>query len=380
MTERPGHLDSREADLARQAERSLAAGRELLGWWRAAGEEGPCEGRFELAADGGDSDRGYGFFAAASVDGGTVPVMGVVQEHLFDRARFPPGCEGGYGDWLARQVRELVLRHFLRVAARHEPGDQAAPGQGRRGFGYRPLLGRRRGDAVARLAAGVDLRQVGEVWEWVLAQVRIFDFKFTLGLPLAEPHLVLPRLEESPIVIAPDFIVDETRPSPGVLGRYGLGYAFVPEPERRSALAYGPGRFDVALQTFRFDVLEPGEIRVRMVFVVNRPRRLVEMGVNPLDWGLRLADRLAPGLTSRLLGPLRGTLEELAEPGSGIDPVLGALTLAGLPVERIERTFLTRHFLQHSQALAAMLRTWRAVPDWTDPPALPDWIDREGGW
>src|SRR5262249_16020698 len=100
--------------------------------------------------------------------------------------------------------------------------------------------------------ASVGLREIGVKYEWIVLKVRIFDFKFTFRPFGAEAlELGLPLKEESYLVLSRDFITNEDRPRPGVLGEYGLGYAFIKNPVEEM-LAYGPGEFDAAIELINF--------------------------------------------------------------------------------------------------------------------------------
>src|SRR6185295_20006569 len=59
-------------------------------------------------------------------------------------------------------------------------------------------------------SAIVDLREIGEKYEWIVVKVRIFDFKFTLK-PLGPNGLELsvPLTDESYLVLTRDFILNK---------------------------------------------------------------------------------------------------------------------------------------------------------------------------
>jgi hypothetical protein len=184
-----------------------------------------------------------------------------------------------------------------------------------------------------------------------------------------------------------DFIAHEDDPTPGVLWSYGLGYAFIKEPTS-GLLAWGPGQFDAAIELFDFLVYEDGRIRVEMVFVANRPERILNLPLNPVSWGFTLTDLLTLGLSSRFLAPLRGVLEQLPFSGGNVDPVYAFIWLANafsagqaaqqlcLSTEELDKQFLVKHFMQHYQTVAGALQTWRQIPDWLDTSALPEWVVR----
>jgi hypothetical protein len=231
----------------------------------------------------------------------------------------------------------------------------------------------------------VDLRDIGPRYDWVVCKVRIYNFniRFRPAGPRG-PTLELPLKEQNYLVLGPDFITDRDDPEPGVLGEYGLGYGLIRSPDEGGAFAYGPGRFQAGFQLINFRMLAGGETRARLVFVVNRPNRILDVTLDPLDWGFRLADFLSFGLTSRLLAPARLVLDRLPLRVSGFDPVSAYVTLAnlltgGLAAEelclsrrQLEKNFLVQHFMQHYHLIVGALRTWRHVPDWLNEPALPE--------
>lgn len=356
----PASLSDRDARLATSAARHLSDGVELQAWWQAVARGERPISRFEISG----LDRAFGFFGQARVAGRELPVMGNYQELDFDLPKAPPGARAEAAEWLRSQVREFVLRYFLRTSG-HE-GPRGVPGGvGRGGFLYRQRLLRHRPSGSGSSAAGssalevvsgsrarafVDLRRLGHDLDWVLARLAIRDFGFEVR-PFGEagPRLGMPFRGDSHVVLGAPLVVDRDRPSEHELGRYGLGYAFVRDPEP-GLLAYGPGELDPAIELIRFHVFRTGLVRVTMVFVSNRPERLLDLRMTPFGWGSRLFDLASFGLGSLLR---RRAAREL------------------------QREFLDRHALQHQEALAGTLHVWRRVADWLDDGALPSWIPRE---
>jgi hypothetical protein len=233
----------------------------------------------------------------------------------------------------------------------------------------------------------VDLRELGERYEWIVLKVRIFDFKLAFTLPgAAGAQLVLPLDEESYLAVSADFVADQTAPAPGVAGRYGFGYAFLKTPGARGPIAYGPGRFDAAFKLVRFDLLDNGESRVHTAFAANRPQRVLDVSLDPVDWSFALADLMSLGWTSRALAPLKEAVDRRPLRPGGFDPLTAYIALANglsgglaarqlcISKERLEKDFLVQHFDQHYQMLVGALSTWRQVPDWLDESNLPDWV------
>jgi hypothetical protein len=238
----------------------------------------------------------------------------------------------------------------------------------------------------AEATAIVDLREIGSRYDWIVVKVRIFDFSFTLQ-PFGSdgPALSLPLTEESYLVISPDFILNEDNPSPDVLGRYGLGYSFIRDPTE-GLVGYGPGQFRAAIEVINFEVSKIGETCVSMIFVADRPEQIANVSLNPIDWGFRLADIFSFGVTSKLLAPVRNTLERIPVAADSFDPVYGFVSLANtltanqaaeqlcISKERLDKDFLAQHFMQHYVTIVGSLLTWRQIPDWLDSAALPEWV------
>jgi len=416
-----------------EVERSLEDGRKLKEWWEELDAEDPRtayegKGRFELSRTQNRPDTAFGFFGEVELDSErTMPVMACIQEMFYDRPKTPSTDERNVGErdlrpedltlanyprWMSNQVREFVLRYFMRVSdfqtpeaypeeRRAEPPVYLRPiswcptgGAGRVGFGFEQLYskekksGKIRKFSEADRFAIVDLRELGKKYEWIVTKVDIFDFKLKAA-PFGEegPQLVYPLGEASYLVLSEDFVVDEDDPQNGDLGHYGLGYVFLKDPEE-SLLGYGPGQFDAAFQTIHFHVRGAGEVTVRMAFVANRPTKIMNLSIDPLNWTLRMTDAATFGTASAILGPLKKLAGRLPHPG-GVDPVRAYVAAANaltggyakrelcISKEQLERDFLLQHFVQHYNTIAGSVVTWRQIPDWLDRDALPAWV-KEG--
>jgi hypothetical protein len=235
----------------------------------------------------------------------------------------------------------------------------------------------------------VDLRRIGTEFEWVVVKVRIHDFNLTYRPRGAESlQFVLPLREESYLVISPEFVANEDNPGPELLGRYGVGYAFVEDPVNPGPFAYGPGQFRASFQLIHFRILRSGEIHADLVFVANRPDRILQIDFAPLDWGLGLAEVLSLGLAGPLLAPLRRVASSWPLRLGTFDPVGAFVQLANLTTggaaardycishEQLERQFLVQHFVQHYQMVTGSLLTWRQYADWLDRAGLPEDVIR----
>lgn len=399
-----------EVALLDSVELYLDRGRDLLSWWHDVYPRGAFARRFELGRTFNDADTSFGFFDTVPVDGRPMAAMGNYQEMFYDQPKTPAGKPGEVSaEWMRDQMRRFVLRYFMRVSDFRAPEGYAEiwrpptsglfeplswcprPDAALRGFGFQQLFYKLHDGTVGRFPQEerfsiVDLRELGTKYRWIVVKVCIFDFNFTFA-PFGPslPKVVVPLAEDSYLVVSRDFVVDEEAPDPGTLGRYGFGYSFIKNPAP-GALGYGPGEFEAAIETINFDVLDDGTVRVPMVFVANRPERIVNLRFDPIGWGLRMADLMSFGTASAVFAPMRRALAELPVLGGDLDPVYAYIELTNLisgglskdalciSREQLDRDFLLQHFMQHYETIAGSLATWRMVPDWLDTPALPEWV------
>jgi hypothetical protein len=393
--------DQDRAILAR-VDGSLADGLSLLRWWRQTQAANSYAQRFELVRTFNRPDVSFAFFDRAPIATGTIPVMGIVEDMLYDQAKQAPV------EKVRDELREFVLHYFMRISAFERPEAYAEAGNtagprflptlswcptyeaNKSGFGFSQLyykrrdtgqIGKFRTDQQSRI---VDLRQIGTTYEWIVTKVRIYDFNLTIR-PRGQESLqfILPLKEESYLVLSPDFLVHEDNPSPQVLGRYGFGYAFIKDPFSSGPIAYGPGQFSASFQLIHFRVLNTGRIQLDLIFVANRPEKILNIPLAPVDWSLQLADLLSLGLASPFLVPVRALADRWPVRLGSFDPVSGFVSLANaltggvaaqdycISREQLERQFLVQHFMQHYQMATSSLLTWRQVPDWLDRAALP---------
>jgi len=388
---------------------TLADGLALKRWWDRTYPHGFAE-KFNLDRVFNRPADSFGFFDHVQLDHGVIPVMGNFQDMFYDQPRTPVNLNRAAAEWMRGQIREFVLHYFMRVSAFRQPEVYAEsqrptvpsslerlswctrPEILRQGFGFKQCYYKLRDSGqVGKFSAQeetaiVDLREIGPRYEWIVVRVRIFDFSFRFQpFGASGPELSVPLTEESYLVLSRDFILDEENPSPDCLGRYGLGYAFIKDPTQ-SLIGYGPGHFRAAIEIINFEVFKHGDIRVSMIFVADRPERIANVSVNPIDWSFRLADLLSLGLTSKVLAPIRKTLEQIPTGVESVDPVYGFVSLVnGLTAnqaakqlcisrEQLEKDFLAQHFIQHYVTIVGSLLTWRQIPDWLDSAALPEWV------
>lgn len=405
-------LSERDLVVIRDVERALGDGIQLKDWWERKEAGGRYAREFELVRTHNRARRVTGFFDEAQLNGRPFPLVGLVQEMLFDHQK-QAGAEK-----VREELREFVLHYFMRVSSflrpaatvgrnQYSKGDVARPLQPlslcpertdpQGGFGYTQLYYKlRESGFVGKFPAHlrprvVDLRRVYDIYEWVVLQVNIFNFNLTYT-PFADQSFTLsaPLQEEIYIAVSREFVKDQADPEPGLLGRYGLGYALLRPAPRETIFAYGPGEFKAGFQLIDFEIHRSGASYVRMAFVSNRPEQVLRINLNPVSWGFGVADLLSFGLASRLFGPVRDALESLAPSVNNFDPVTTYIALANFltgglagdqlcaSLETLEQNpMLLTHFMEHYNLIAGALMTWRSVPNWLDARAVPAAV-REG--
>lgn len=396
-------MDAATKAMVASVARTQRTATQVRKWYEAKEQGGGFAHRFDVLRPTGAGDRCVGFFDSATVDGERLHLMGCVQEMLFDREKRAAGRD------VRDQLREFVLRYFMRVSHARAPrsvppresvtaGSLARflswhPGasDNRVGFGYEQLAYRERETGLVHQVpaslrgAIVDLRDVGPTFDWVAMRVNILDFNVPLA-PLGRDrlHVHLPLNEITYILMTPEGVIDRERPSPGVLAEYGFSYGLMPYTHEESLLAYGPGQFLAGYQAIVFQLRDDGSIRVRAVFVVDRPTKVLKVDIDPVEWGFRVADLLTLRTASRALAPMRNLMRRLPLRLEQIDPVSlsidavnalsGGLAASrfGISMSRLEQLMLQQHHTQHHQMLLGSALVWRRVSDWTRPDSLPD--------
>jgi hypothetical protein len=406
--ERAVPLDDQDLAIIARVEKTLADGVALKRWWDRTYPDGFAE-KFHLERVFNRPADSFGFFDQVQLTSGVLPIMGNFQDMFYDRPRIPANLNRQAAEWMRDQAREFVLHYFMRISAFREPEVYVESKRSlasylerlswcsqsnilRQGFGFKQCYYKVRDSSeIGKFSepdetAIVDLREIGSRYEWIVVRVRIFDFSLKFK-PFGSngPELAVPLTEESYLVLSREFIINEDNPSPDSLGRYGFGYAFIRDPTE-GLIRYGPGQFRAAVEIINFEVSKRGEIRISMAFVADRPERIANVSLNPVDWSFRLADIFSLGMTSSLLAPVRNTLEGIPTNIDSFDPVYGFVSLANtltanraaqqlcISKEQLEKDFLAQHFLQHYVTIVGSLLTWRQIPDWLDSRALPEWV------
>ncbi len=328
------------------AERSLADGGEMHRWFQQKQRTADYAERFVVSPEYGLADEGFGFFDEAEVGGSRLPVMGFAQDLFFDRQKL------GDPDAIRAQLREFVLRYVLRVSGVAGTAYQqlyfklAATGQ----------IGKFVNEERAQV---VDLREIGSKYDWIVLR--------------ADGAADAPFL-----MVGPAFVTDVEGPESGDRAEYGYGFAFVPSsPSKPGILANRAGYVRAGVQTITFRLTADGEIRARALFVVNRPDRIAAVDVDPIGWGLQVADLVTFRMASRVVSPLLAMTDRLPLKASRVDPIAAYMWMAnaitgglaekhlGLSKAVLEKRMLLAHFKQQQEMLHRLLQVWRRVPDWT---------------
>jgi len=413
MTQLEGHIDlsgsmeltDEDCVLLNGVDRALADGLALKRWWEQTNATRSYAKRFELVREFNESQSSYAFFDNVSFDGQTLPVMGTVDEMLYDRQKEKPGEE------LRDQFREFILHYFMRVSSYHPPVAIVQTGQSRHGdvqslfqplswcpasayslagFGYSQHYFKLRDSGLVGKFRErdwysiVDLREIGKTFEWIIVKVHIFDMSLSFK-PFGpkSPTIELPQEEEIYLIISPEFVTCRDNPTPDVLGRYGFGYAILKRKAERTIFARSSEIFKTGYLLLNFELNSKGHSTAQLVMVINRPRRILDMDLNPVALGVGLADLMSFGFASRLLSPVSGVLERLSPRIGNFDPVTAYMSLADvlsagisaeqlcISMETIEKQMLLENFIQHYDLIVGSIVTWRQTQNWLDPAKLP---------
>lgn len=405
-------LDEEDLKIIKGAPRALKAGVELKQWWEGVDAANSYENRFDEAlVHHRPEDKSFGFFETAQLgDGKKTEVIGNVQQQLFHRPK------AGDAEFVKKQIREFVLRYFMRISDYRTPQPQpegnavkgplkylswfpGAEDYKLQGFGYSQRYFKKRGSREVRKfeeskqSAILDLRDIDKNYEWTLIRNPIVDFSMNLRpLGVRGPDLTLPIpsaanwLVMSPDTITIDESKDESPVANGVRARYGIGYSFMKDAGEPGMFAYGPGQLEPTVQTLIWEVRENGDVIVRMSFVSAAPTAILNFSANPLDWGFMATELLTAGMFSKYLDPLRRAANLLPFSNMKFDPVypavrtLNLITMGaagsqlGISREELNKTLTYAHFVQHYNAVLGSRQTWEMFPDWTAESKLPDWI------
>ncbi len=375
------------------ADRFLADGLAIKRWYDQMEATNGFADRFDLVHTFRREERSQGFFGNVQLEGRSMPVMGVLDEVFYDRPKAPADQRETAALWMRDQIREFVLHYLMRVCGFRLPQENAEDEQiSRKGMGFTQSFYKRKDTGEIGVfpeigaSSIIDLREIGTTYEWIIVKLQVYDF--TVAMKPFGPDFIgmeMPMKEEGYLVLTSEFIANEDDPAPGVLGTYGFGYAFMKNPTR-GMFAYGPGEFDAAFQFIHFDVLEDGKTKVRMAFVSDQPENIMNLTIDPVDLSFSMADMMSFGMTSRLFGSVKNSLDGISTKTPNLDPTLPTISLLnrvtnGMAEKRLDisreqlfKGFLVKHSMQHYATILGSLRTWRQVPDWLDAEAIPDWV------
>ena len=408
-TEVPLNLSEHESQLLARVDNALAGGVELRNWWLERDATDSYPNRYEEGfVFNRPEDHSFGFIGTAPLSRGPLRVNGNIQQMFYDAPKTPNSRQAT--DWVCAQLREFILHYFMRISDYRLP--EEVPDRRARealpflrpfcqcpkndpqieGFGFTQLFYKSAATREIgrfppeRQKAIVNLLELGEVYDWILLQNPIFNFDLKIA-PLGPngPQFVLPLNEFNYLVISRDFVVDEQHPEPGVLAKYGLGYAFVRNPSP-SIFAYGPGQLEPTFEQLNWKIMDDGRIISRFAFVAQEPTGLLNISLDPLQWGWRLADAATFGAAAANLQPLKRMIDMTPMSRLKVDPVFPAVRLLNLLtagqagkqlcISRLDiiKGLLFVHFLQHYQMVVGSLQTWRQVRDWLDRESLPEFV------
>ena len=382
---------SQDLVLLKSIENSIRAGTLCKSFLDSRIADREFESVFSLVRSFNSPESAFGFFDEVTIDSRKIPMMGSVAEELFDVSKsFPHGN-------LIPQLREFVLKYFLRISDFRAPESYVGPDRqsplwfldpfcfcrkprdDREGFGFSQIAIKRNHEShpipVDRSIKFriPDLRRVGNEIDWILLRVNLFDFALNYR-PFGDvlPSLQIPLNEETAVVASAGFITDSHSHDKHRIAQFGFGYSIFPPPRQTGFLAYGPGQFEIGYSEFKFSVFEDGEIRVLRTFMVNRPTKLVSLPLNPIAFAKRVA---GPNFESIPSGP-----------EFSVSPLLPAIDMANAATfgaldksccisrEQIEKNMLLQHFFQNYDMINGAQNTWRRIGDWLNENQLPKWV------
>ena len=411
-------LDKEDREILSAARRALDVAVDLRRWWEEVDRDDAYTDRYqETSVFRRPEDTSFGFFEDAQLSKGKQAIIGNVQRMRYDRTK-----SGMSAREMQRQIREFVLKYFMKVSDYRQPQPVPEPDQAelpeilsyfdRRpdedfktgGFGYSQLYyrlqesgeeGRFPSQAPARHGSAelppedaiIDLHKLQDTFDWIVVRNPIANFGFDFN-PLGDdgPQIRIPVKAANHLVLSRDTITIDEEKRDGILGRYGIGYGFIRDPGRPGMLAYGPGQLEPALQLIIWEVTDEGDVFVRMTFVSRAPEAVLNVPVNPLMWGFTVADMVAPDTTDGVLKPFKRLAEAMPFSDVMVDPILPSVkalnALSGGAAEKyfgiserdLSKEMLYLHFLKHYDAVLGSLQTWRQYRDWSDPSSLPDWV------
>jgi len=373
---------------------------------------------------GHDTEANFGFFGEAPLDGQPRPVMGLFQQTFFDQPRgyFVEKDRAAQLDRWQRDLRAFVLDYLIRLTGFYETAPYVDPKRRpvdpeslvrliswcpndyspRGGFGFSQLYYQTRNGRIGKFREAdrpcVDLNTVrgeGRKYDWIVVGIRIHDLYLRYpGLPWITASIA----DEVLAVLTERFIVCEEKPSAGVRARYGFGYAVLDDPEETNRpLSWHRPAF--GFQINEFVVQDGGRILARSTMVTDKLQRV--LSINPakvtqtvadraalrfltpaINTGLEMLDAATPGVLQPLTRGIGDVVaSQFFDPFSTFAALAGTIPLdlgATLCMTRddVIRSLLSDFVRSQLETIFASRGVWRAVPEWSDPKRVPDWVPK----
>jgi hypothetical protein len=393
-----------------QIETALAQAQDLKKWWAEVEAGQASVERFQLFPAYPGMEPVYGFFGEAPVQGQTIPVMGDYGNYFFDRPRVPDSEQEHAAQWMLKQAEEFALHYWMRVqgwalpesypeldrlqAPRYLqsfswcfPADPELAGMANVQRYYKLRGSGLVGEFPARNnTAIVDLRDLQTTYEWITVDKRLFDFNVTVSTDNDLLSLVVPIGSTMHLVLNESLIVNQPEREGRVLGAFGVGFGLISGPAT-GVINFGPDKVQPALGLQYLEVRDSGEIRLRTVTIMATPAKLLNLSLDPLNWGLQAADLMTLGAAEPLTSPVQKRLKQLPLPKLGFDPLLTSSGILNRLIpdggkkqllaskDHYRKEILAKDALGLRQALLGTRPTWLQVPDWVNGP-IPDWVRR----
>lgn len=272
--------------LTRDTEIAIERGCRLMNWWS------QNEARlkpFQIPARDKNLVEITGFYDALQTESGQSSVMGCLQA-----ARFQCGADSSSD---VTPLNTFLRTEFASRAGWSDPGGRPA------GFGYEALLCKlKETGEVQRVQNGtdpgaLDFAAVGNKYEWLMLRVDLHDF--VRCTPLRSVSKIASKFvkEAAYVVLHDSYAKPVGDPLTSTVAECLFGYSFLPCACERGIFGFGPGHFNSAIKQFRFSLLESGELRISVAFVVApRSEKVLDLwGFCPVYSSVHLLDALTLG-------------------------------------------------------------------------------------
>ena len=234
--------------LANKAAECIPGGIALCDWLRGHVYGAPG---FHVAgwADSKLSNKVYGYFDKFTFQGKPQTIMVCRQDIEMSPLHRPDA---------AAVVRDYVNTVMMNTG--HWTHPDGNPG----GFGEDLYFGHKAG-ITARLpedqrVGQFDWRSVGRDFDWVMLNVRVYDFAIPMG-PVAK------RVDSAVCVVPhPHFMYTNENPAPGIRLQMQVGYSYADYAPFPNFLGYGPGKLGVAVKLYEFTLHDDGRLQASLVF------------------------------------------------------------------------------------------------------------------